>query len=161
MKWTIHKPDDCELGKQQARQGNQQQQQQANKQQNTANQATYANLLAQLALQAAEAAEAAEEWWCTLAWLNLGFLAMAKPTISSQIQAILILTLFCMFCSLFCHPWHFYHYLELHSVCHSHHIRCHHSHRLPVMRSKQAGKKKRFREKMKRKKRKFPSSLTC
>jgi hypothetical protein len=57
MKWTLHKPEDCELGKQQAGQGNQQQQQQANRQQNTANQATYANLLAQLALQAAEAAE--------------------------------------------------------------------------------------------------------
>jgi len=54
MKWTLHKPDDCELGKQQAGQNNQQQQQQANKQQNTANQATYANLLAHLALQAAE-----------------------------------------------------------------------------------------------------------
>jgi hypothetical protein len=51
MKWMLHKPDDCELGKQQARQGNQQQ---ANRQQNTANQATYANLLAHLALQAAE-----------------------------------------------------------------------------------------------------------
>jgi len=57
MKWMIHKPDDCELGKQQARRGNQQQQQQANRQQNTANQAIYANLLAQSALQAAEAAE--------------------------------------------------------------------------------------------------------
>ncbi len=46
MKWTLHKAEDCDLGRQQAGQGNQQQQQ-ANRQQNTANQATYANLLAQ------------------------------------------------------------------------------------------------------------------
>jgi hypothetical protein len=54
MKWTIHKPDDCEVGKRnQANQGNKTSQ----GGQNTANQATYAELMAQLALHAMDQQE--------------------------------------------------------------------------------------------------------
>ncbi len=48
-KWTLHKPEDCTLGKEQ---GDAQDKQ--NEQQITSNQATFARLLAQLALQATD-----------------------------------------------------------------------------------------------------------
>ncbi len=54
MKWTVHKPEDCEVGKQnQANQGNKTNQ----GGQSTANQATYAELMAQLALHAMDQQE--------------------------------------------------------------------------------------------------------
>ncbi len=81
---------------------------------------------------------------------------MAEPTIVLQIQAYSILTLFCMFWFLVHHTWHFHRYIDLHAIRHSHRIRFRRSRRLPVIRSKRSGKKKRFREKMKRKKRKIP-----
>jgi hypothetical protein len=50
MKWTLHKPDECDIGKKQqaGNQGNNNNQN--DKPRNMANQATYAELLAQLAL---------------------------------------------------------------------------------------------------------------
>jgi len=81
---------------------------------------------------------------------------MAEPTIDFQIQAYSLLTLFCMFWFLFQQIWTFHRYLELHAIRRSHRIRHRHSRRLPAIRSKQSGKKKQFREKMKRKTRKIP-----
>jgi hypothetical protein len=52
MKWTIHKPEDCDIGKKNAsNQSSGTNAGQNNQHQNTARQATYAELLAQLALQ--------------------------------------------------------------------------------------------------------------
>ncbi len=81
---------------------------------------------------------------------------MAEPTIDFQIQAYSLLTLFCMFWFLFQQTWTFHRYLELPSIHRSHRIRFHHSRRLPAIRSKQSGKKKRFREKMKKKRQRIP-----
>jgi len=87
MKWTLHKPDNCDIGrKQQAGNQGNNNNSQNNRPHNMANQATYTELLAQLALRSAD------EWQCALAWLAYGFLVMTEPTTVTLIQAIFLLT---------------------------------------------------------------------
>ena len=83
MKWTVHKPKDCDLGKKQDQQGNKSQDIQW---QVRASQATYAKMLAKLVQLTVD------KWWCTWAWLAHGVLAMAEPTIVAFIKAIFLLT---------------------------------------------------------------------
>ena len=93
--WRLH------LGKEQ---GDAQDKQ--NKQPITENQATYARLVAQLAFQADI------KGWCALAWLALGFQAMAEPTIPTIMQAIFTLTFLFRFFPLLTSLWDFYQLLE-------------------------------------------------
>ena len=83
MKWMVHKPDDCDLGKKEDQQGNKNQDIQW---QVRANQATYAKMLAKFAQISII------KWWRALVWLAPGFPAMAKPNIITIIQAIILHT---------------------------------------------------------------------
>ena len=143
MKWTVHKPEDCTLGKEQD-----DVQDKPSKQQITANQATYARLFAQLALQAAD------KRCCAPAWLALGFLAMAKPTIMTIMQAIFILTFIYGYLPWFTTSWHFCQlpecraprYQALHSrLCQT---------KLSARKNRNSVKKKEDHENLKKKKKK-------
>ncbi len=151
MKWTIHKPKDCDIGKKNANNQGNNNTNQNNQPQNTARQVTYAEIHAQLALQSIN------EWWCAPAWLALGFLAMAEPTIVSLTQAIFILTFPSFFSTLLISTWQFLAYLEAHapSTRHLHH-KLWQFKSLPARRRKRSGKKKRFCEIMMKRKQKMP-----
>ena len=82
---------------------------------------------------------------------------MAEPTVIALIQVIFLLTFPFGFFILFTSVWKFYHYLDHHAPSQRHlHLKLQMICQIPSRNTKRSGKKKRFCEKMRRKKRKMP-----
>ena len=97
-----------------------------------------------------------DKWWCSLAWLAHGFLALAKNTIITLMQAIFLLTF----------PWGLHLLLSWARLLsqeldhqapsqHQIHDKCHHLCHLPMKTSSKV-RKRRLRDKLTRRERKMP-----
>ena len=64
-----------------------------------------------------------DEWWCALAWLALGFLAMAKLTTSLLIQTMFTLTALPFLLHLLTSTWTFISYLDCQAPSHCRFLR--------------------------------------